>query len=119
MNKCKVCGIDCNGNTCSGSCRAKLSRRTRTEPSARSEAHAVKRTVSVTDAPERYSPDDEPAFDVVLEGSLSHYQSNPDMYVTRLEPVRLNWDTWMDLGELNSNKLKANRVSIPGDWDYA
>ena len=32
MNKCEVCGIECKGKTCSGKCRARLSRRTRTEP---------------------------------------------------------------------------------------
>ncbi len=30
MNRCRVCGKECKGNTCSGSCRARLSRRTRT-----------------------------------------------------------------------------------------
>ena len=29
MSKCEVCDKECSGNTCSGSCRAKLSRRTR------------------------------------------------------------------------------------------
>ena len=28
MNKCEVCGNECAGKTCSGKCRAKLSRRT-------------------------------------------------------------------------------------------
>ena len=30
MNVCKVCGKECNGSTCSGSCRAKLSMSKRT-----------------------------------------------------------------------------------------
>ncbi len=37
MNRCKVCNTECNGNTCSGACRAKLSRRTRRSDN---EAHA-------------------------------------------------------------------------------
>ena len=28
--KCEICGKECKGRTCSGACRAKLSRRTRT-----------------------------------------------------------------------------------------
>ena len=50
--------------------------------------------------------------------SLEHYQNNPDKYITRQEPERLNWGRWMGVHELEANKLKANRVSIPGDWDY-
>ena len=37
---CVVCGFMCTGRTCSGACRAKLSRRTRTD-----EAHGDERTV--------------------------------------------------------------------------
>lgn len=37
--KCMICGKECTGRTCSGACRARLSRRTRTE-----QAHEDKRT---------------------------------------------------------------------------
>ena len=40
MNTCEVCGIDCTGKTCSGSCRAKLSRRTQ-DPERTVEAHGI------------------------------------------------------------------------------
>jgi len=35
----------------------------------------------------------------------------------RKEPSKLNWGPWMNSDELKANKFKANRVSIPGDWD--
>lgn len=49
MSKCEICGIECKGKTCSGSCRAKLSRRTVNSDQKRTrtvetEAHAQKRT---------------------------------------------------------------------------
>ena len=31
MGRCEICGSNCTGRTCSGACRAKLSRRTRTD----------------------------------------------------------------------------------------
>lgn len=39
-------------------------------------------------------------------------------YHPRTHPECLNWEGWMDAGELKANGFKANRVSIPGDWDY-
>ncbi len=53
-----------------------------------------------------------------IMASLDHYNDNPALYVRRLEPDKLNWGKWMDSTQLELNKLKANRVSIPGDWDY-
>jgi hypothetical protein len=50
--------------------------------------------------------------------ALDHYYANPDLYVTRTEPERLNWSAPMSAMELEQNGLKANRVTIPGDWDY-
>ena len=55
--------------------------------------------------------------DNVITGLL-HYTANPNMYVERVEPDRLNWGKWMDRDELKQAGFKANRVSIPGDWDY-
>lgn len=49
---------------------------------------------------------------------IDHYYANPDMYITRREPERLNWGAHMSLAELGKAGLKANRVSIPGDHDY-
>ena len=39
-------------------------------------------------------------------------------YVARTNPDLLNWGDRMDFNELNQAGLKANRVAIPGDWDY-
>ncbi len=50
--------------------------------------------------------------------SLEHYQANPDMYIERARPELLNWGKRMNMNELNIAGKKANRVPIPGDWDY-
>ena len=36
----------------------------------------------------------------------------------RTDPDSLNWGEWMTADQLHEAGLKANRVSIPGDWDY-
>ena len=54
-----------------------------------------------------------------MSASLKHYQSYPEKYIPRREPDRLNWGPWMNSQQLKQAGLKANRVSIPGDWDYA
>ena len=50
------------------------------------------------------------------EGSLAHYYAEPDKYILRSSPERLNWDEWLGMDELDD--FVANRVSIPGDYDY-
>lgn len=50
---------------------------------------------------------------------LEHYLANQDKYIKRSEPDKLNWGPWMSSDELSKAGLKANRVTIPGDWDYA
>ncbi len=50
--------------------------------------------------------------------SYAHYMNNLDKYITRREPKLLNWGPWMDSQQLAEAGLKANRVAIPGDWDY-
>ncbi len=50
--------------------------------------------------------------------SLEHYHENPDMYAERSKPDKLNWGPHMSMSELDSAGLVANRVTIPGDWDY-
>ncbi len=50
--------------------------------------------------------------------ALAHYYTSPEAYVTRTNPDRLNWGPWMNSDALNEAGLKANRVPIPGDWDY-
>ncbi len=49
---------------------------------------------------------------------LQFYYNHPDKYVQRREPEKLNWGPWLNPANLRSLGFKANRVSIPGDWDY-
>ncbi|KKM05810.1 hypothetical protein LCGC14_1750340 [marine sediment metagenome] len=58
------------------------------------------------------------ARDITPTEGIEHYRSNPDKYIPRLEPDKLNWGPHLNIAELNAAGLKANRVPIPGDWDY-
>ncbi len=49
---------------------------------------------------------------------LADYHANPDNYAPRAEPDNLNWGPWMNTAQLETAGLRANRVTIPGDWDY-
>lgn len=49
---------------------------------------------------------------------LQFYRDNPDQYATRTNPDKLNWGPHMDCFELRAAGFVANRVTIPGDWDY-
>ena len=51
--------------------------------------------------------------------SLADY-NDPDgrKYATRTSPDSLNWGGPLSWNELQKRKLVANRVTIPGDWDY-
>ena len=95
---------------CSGACRTQASR--------------VSVTPSVTDV--TVTPEDVTVASTVTPGgvttigkaSLEHYHAQPDLYIPRSEPDKLNWGPWMNSDELSRAGLKANRVSIPGDWDH-
>ncbi len=52
------------------------------------------------------------------EAGFAHYRAHPDLYVERAFPDKLNWGPWLDVAGLEQAGLKANRVAIPGDWDY-
>jgi len=52
------------------------------------------------------------------DATLEDYQTHPERYVQRVHPERLNWTGYMTRAELEQAGLKANRVPIPGDWDY-
>ena len=57
--------------------------------------------------------------DWVEPASLEDYNDNNDRkYITRANPDKLNWGPWMTTEELVAAGFRANRVSIPGDWDY-
>lgn len=65
--------------------------------------------------------DDTPLAECCFEDHTEHlayYHDCPDMYVQRQEPDKLNWGKWMNGKQLRQAGLKANRVPIPGDWDY-
>ena len=42
----------------------------------------------------------------------------PKRYHRRFDPERLNWDKPLNAPQLKQAGLRANRVSIPGDWDF-
>ena len=50
--------------------------------------------------------------------SLVHYAQHPEMYAPRANPDNLNWGDHMSYDELAMAGFKANRVPIPGDFDY-
>ena len=56
--------------------------------------------------------------DDIKPGSYSHYQAYPDKYAKRENPEKLNWGQPLTFHELQASPFKANRVSIPGDWDF-
>ena len=56
--------------------------------------------------------------DEIVKPSLEHYVALPSQYATRTVPDKLNWGPYMTTEQLADAGLKANRVSIPGDWDY-
>ena len=60
----------------------------------------------------------EPVDVTVDRPGLSHYNSNPSKYAPRTNPHLLNWGKWMSGESLAHFGLVANRVPIPGDWDY-
>ncbi len=43
---------------------------------------------------------------------------SPKRYRRRFEPQRLNWDEPMNAPQLKQAGLRANRQSIPGDYDF-
>ena len=124
-NECLICGTECVGITCSGACRAKLSRRTRTQES---QAHVPEAHAQQAHAAELpvIGPIETAA--VIQPGSLRDYlddqESNGGRYAHRTAPELLNWGESMTADELSrykaKHKLKSyhNRTAIPGDWDY-
>ena len=56
--------------------------------------------------------------DLTFAVSYKHYVDNPDMYARRDNPEKLNWGQPLTFHELQASPFTANRVSIPGDWDF-
>jgi len=131
MNKCEICGKEymafrVTSRYCSPKCKQASYRNkgvTVTDDS-------VTQPVSVT-SPDIAQSTQEPTHEVSSgsskpeqllsqhQASLSHYHSNPDMYVTRREPDKMNWGTNCTSVVLAKAGLRCNRVSIPGDHDYS
>ncbi len=99
MRRCKQCNKELSGKKqyCNDACRMAYGRKANKKPEQTQ--------------PEQVIPNTAPAI-------LEHYQANPDMYVERARPELLNWGPRMNMNELNIAGKKANRVPIPGDWDY-
>lgn len=63
-------------------------------------------------------------FEYALDPAIERYKElefiGPDVYYhPRTNPQCINWGEPMTGSELKAAGLVANRVSIPGDWDYA
>lgn len=112
----------------SDACRKRYNRtnlQEQTDKRTESQVDEYKRTEEA-DKPEQPTIEDSigDAFDDVAElynhnaPSLEHYQACPDRYAQRTTPEALNWGPWMNLVELDASPFTANRVAIPGDWDY-
>ena len=103
------CNNEATGKSafCGKSCRAQHSRRNKS--SATSEAQQL---INQADEVIRDCESLKPP-------TLADY-NDPDgrKYATRANPQLLNWGPTMRLGELKASGLVANRVTIPGDWDY-
>lgn len=99
--ECKQCGTEYEAKRstslyCGAACRVKAGR------------------LSVTDKAETLS-----VTGSVTRPTLEHYQANPDRYARTGKADMLNWGLWMTTDQLHTKGLTANRVPIPGDWDYA
>ena len=113
MNECKVCGNECTGKTCSGSCRAKLSR-------AHGEAHAHGLTEEAhgqAHALDMAELVDDWAGDNCQCGHCSQSRHNGHNGHNG-HNRRLNHGTWLTADQLEASDFDGNRVAIPGDVDY-
>lgn len=95
--KCKQCCLPVSGKSqyCSESCKTVYNRNKR----------------AGTSGPEQVAG--------TVPASLDEYaDSHGRKYAHRAHPDELNWGPWMNSEQLEQARLRANRVSIPGDWDY-
>ena len=108
MNKCIICGKGCQGKTCSGSCRAKLSRQSIDKQAGRTrtvEAHAHesdKRT-DIGARPVNWGQPDCECYHCLTN------KANGNKHT-------INHGAYKSASELADKEL--NRVSLPGDPDY-
>ena len=103
---------------CSDKCRMAYNRDNKTPEDAPGSSKPEQTIPEHHAKPEQTEPEQANPNKPELSG-IDHYYAHPDLYIKRLEPERLNWGEPMTMAELASAGLKCNRVSIPGDWDYA
>lgn len=117
MNEVKTCGNEfCSAAIsgrqvyCSDRCRKAVSRTDNSDkPKSDTETGQIESIVF---------PTEKGPVEISLVASLEDYESNPDRYTTRAFPEKLNWGQPLTFHELQASSFKANRVPIPGDWDY-
>ena len=103
MNECKVCGNECTGKTCSGSCRAKLSRAH--AHGLTEEAHGQAHALDMSQLVEDWAGPDCQCGHCCNARRHEHKR-------------RLNHGAWLTAEQLEVSDYDGNRVSIPGDVDY-
>lgn len=114
MSDCRWCNEDLTGKQvyCSDRCRMAWNREqeaTRTEPEPQSEQIAKPNTVeSEQNQPEQPK----------RTASYQDYIDNRQDYAGRAKPDKLNWGPYLPAEDLDQLGVIANRVPIPGDWDY-
>ena len=50
--------------------------------------------------------------------SYQDYLDHPEDYAKRTDASVLNWGDGLTAKQLGTSPFKANRVTLPGDWDY-
>ena len=118
--KWKDCSNDARAKSlyCGGTCKKRDSRASGTNvPVEVGQEQVGQPSGTKSDKPEQL-PNGLPDNCKLSTASLEHYLANPDKYVKRLEPDKMNWGDRMTSPELAAAGFKCNRVTIPGDWDY-
>lgn len=99
--KCKQCNVEISNRAkfCSDKCRMQFKR---SQPEQKAN---------------KLNPNTEPE-QIVGRASYEHYLAYPELFAKRSFPDKLNWGVWMNYKDLKKVHLVANRVPLPGDFDY-
>ena len=135
--KCIMCGTECVSECCSGKCRARKSRRTRTAEGARSPAHArpklpgkgIAETYLSDKSVKEFTATDSPNIAKIRgdgdgDGEGIPNYGQPDCQCKHCQQHRtvagskrtLNHGPYKTADQLAEHE--GNRVSLPGDADY-
>lgn len=111
--KCKHCDGPVAGKKlyCDDACRMAFNR-------AQTEQQTAPQPEQSSNQPEQTQPEQPTRTEQESGPSIGHYNANPSKYAPRTNPHLLNWGKWMSGESLAHFGLVANRVPIPGDWDY-